>query len=122
MKILLKILVSSLAVFISAYLLPGIHVDSFLTAIIVAAVLALLNAFLRPLLIFFTIPVTIFTLGLFLLVINAALIMLTSKIVDGFVVTSFWWAVLFSIILSIITSVLESLGMKEEKKDNNKSE
>lgn len=122
MKILIKILVSSLAVFISAYLLPGIHVDSFLTAIIVAAVLALLNAFLRPVLIFFTIPVTILTLGFFLLVINAALIMLTSRIVDGFIVKSFWWAVLFSIILSVITSVLESLGMKEGEKGESKSE
>jgi len=75
-----------------------------------------LNAYLRPLLIFFTIPVTFVTLGFFLLVINAALIMLTARIVNGFYVKGFWWAVLFSIILSVITSLLESLGLKDEKK------
>ena len=123
MKLLLKILVSSLAVFITAYLLPGIKIDSFLTAVIVAIVLALLNSFLKPVLIFFTIPVTVVTLGLFLLVINAAMIMLTAKLVDGFIVRGFWWAVLFSIIVSAITSLLESLGMKaDDSKENQKTD
>lgn len=114
MKFLLKIIISALAVIISAYILPGVHVEGFFAAIVVAVVLALLNAFLKPLLIFFTIPVTVFTLGLFLLVINAAIIMLTSNIVKGFTVDGFWWALLFSVILSVITSLLEALIMKKE--------
>lgn len=122
MKLLLKIIISAIAVIISAYILPGVHVEGFFAAVVVAVVLALLNAFLKPLLVFFTIPVTVFTLGLFLLVINAAIIMLTSNIVKGFTVDGFWWALLFSVILSVITSLLEALIMKKEtgnEADNN---
>lgn len=114
MNIFIKIIISSLAVFLTAYVLPyhGVHVDSYLTAIWVAIVLALLNGFLKPLLILFTIPVTVVTLGLFLLVINAAIILLAGNFVDGFFVGGFWWALLFSVVLSVITSVMESLGGK----------
>ncbi len=110
MKFLLKILVTSLAVLFSSYLLPGVVIASFTTAIIVAIVIALLNTFLKPLLILLTIPVTVLTLGLFLLVINAFIILLTSELVSGFSVDGFWWALLFSIILSVITSILESIA------------
>lgn len=117
MNLLVKIIISSLAVFLTAYLIPGISVDSYITAIWVAIVLALLNGFLKPLLIIFTIPVTIVTLGLFLLVINAAIIMLAGNFVDGFYVDGFWWALLFSLVLSVITSLMESLGGKSEKRN-----
>lgn len=110
MKFLLKILVTSLAVLFSSYLLPGVVVASFTTAILVAIVIALLNTFLKPILILLTIPVTVLTLGLFLLVINAFIILLTSELVRGFSVDGFWWALLFSIILSVITSLLESIA------------
>ncbi len=116
MNLLVKIIISSLAVFLTAYLLPGVAVDSYITAIWVAVVLALLNGFLKPMLIILTIPVTLVSLGLFLLVINAAIILLASHFVDGFYVSGFWWALLFSLVLSIITSLMESLGGKPEKK------
>jgi putative membrane protein len=115
MNLFIKIIISSLAVFLTAYLLPGVEVDTYLTAIWVAIVLALLNGFLKPLLILFTIPVTLVTLGLFLLVINAAIIMLADNFVDGFYVSGFWWALLFSLVLSVITSMMESLGGKPNR-------
>jgi putative membrane protein len=115
MKFLLKILVSSIAVIFASYLLPGVHIDGFTTAILVAIVLSFLNTFIKPVLIILTIPVTIFSLGLFLLVINALIIMLVAKFVTGFSVDGFWWALLFSIILSLITSVLDSLVKKSDK-------
>lgn len=115
MNLIFKIIISSLAVFLSAYLLPGVEVDTYITAIWVAIVLALLNGFLKPLLIVLTIPVTVVTLGLFLLVINAAIILLADNFVDGFFVDGFWWALIFSLVLSIITSVMESLGKNESK-------
>ncbi len=109
MKFILKLLVSSFAVVITSYMLPEAHVnvDKFTTAIIVAFVLALLNALLKPVLIILTIPVTILSFGLFLLVINAFIIQLAGHFVRGFDVDSFWWALLFSIILSLVTWLLE---------------
>ncbi len=107
MKFIYKIIVTSFAVVITAKLLPGIYVPNFITAIIVAVVLSLLNTFLKPLLLILTIPATIFTLGLFLLILNAFMIELTSYIVKDFEVRSFGTAILFSIILSLITFVLE---------------
>jgi putative membrane protein len=114
MNLIIKIIISSLAVFLTAYLLPGVHVDGYVAAIGVAIVLALLNGFLKPILILFTIPVTILTLGLFLLVINAAIILLTDRFLDGFYVDGFWCALLFSFVLSILTSFMESLGGKSK--------
>lgn len=116
MNLLFKILISSLAVFLTAYILPGVHVDGYFTAISVAIVLALLNGFLKPLLVLLTIPVTLITLGFFLLVINASIIMLAGYFVDGFSVDGFWWALIFSLVLSVITSIMESLGGKPDRK------
>jgi putative membrane protein len=110
MNFLIKILVTSLAVLFSAYLLPGVSVDNYTTAILVAIVIALLNTFLKPILILLTIPVTMLTLGLFLLVINAFIILFASELVNGFRVDGFWWALLFSIILSVVTSLLNSIA------------
>lgn len=107
MSFLVKVLVSTFAVVITAYLLSGVVVPDFMTALVVAFVLAVLNALLKPILIILTIPVTIMSLGLFLLVINAFIIQITAYVVSGFEVNSFWWAVLFSIILSIVTWFLE---------------
>lgn len=102
-----KLVVSSVAVLIAAYLLRGVHVENITTALIVALCLAIFNTFLRPLLIILTIPITIFTFGLFLLAINAFIILLISRFIDGFTVDGFWWAFFFSIILSFATSILE---------------
>lgn len=106
-RFLLKLIVSSFAVLIAAYFMRGVEVDSFTTAIIVAFVLALMNALLKPILIILTIPVTVMSFGLFLLVINAFIIQITAYLVDGFSVTGFWAALFFSILLSLITWVLE---------------
>lgn len=112
MNILIKIIISSLAVYLTAWLLPdsGVVVTDYIAALWVAVVLALLNGFLKPILIILTIPITVFTLGLFLLVINAAIILIGTHLVDGFYVDGFWWALLFSFVLSIITSIMEALG------------
>ena len=114
MKTFLKILLTALAVILLANILPGIEVTSYITAIIVAIVIALLNMFVRPLLVFFTLPATIVTLGLFLFVINAVIILLADKLIDGFAVSGFFSALFFSVLLSIFRSFLFSL-LKEKK-------
>lgn len=108
---------STLAVIITAYILPGVQVEDFITAIIVALVIAFLNGFVKPFLIVLTIPVTFLTLGLFLLVINAAMINLAAYAVDGFYVEGFWWALLFAIIMSILNSMFNGLNTSEEKEE-----
>lgn len=110
MHILISLLVNGLAVFITAKLLPGVKVDSFFTALIVSVVLGLVNTFLKPILLLLTLPVTILTLGLFALVINALMVLLVSGLVSGFKVSGFWWALLFSLVLSIASSFLHSLS------------
>lgn len=114
MKLILKMLLTAIAVVVLAKFLPGIHVDSYTTAIIVAVVLALLRVFVRPVLIFFTLPITIVTLGLFLFVINALIILLADKLIDGFLVDGFWYALLFSLLLSFFQSILYSF-LKDKK-------
>lgn len=106
MEIVIKILINGFAVFLTAYLLRGVTVKNFGNALLVAIVLSVVNAIIRPVFVFFTIPITILTLGLFILVINALLIMLVDVIVPGFKVKNFWWALLFSVILSVINSML----------------
>jgi putative membrane protein len=121
MKFIIQLIISTLAVLISSYLLsPHIRIDnnSFITALIVAAVLAFLNTVVKPIMIILTIPVTIFSFGLFLLVINALMIILTAKLVHEFYVQSFWWALLFSFILSFVTSFLERLKKHDEENGN----
>lgn|SRR3972149_8472351 len=115
MNFLVKLLISTLAVIITAYLLPGVTIenDSVLIAILVAAVLAFLNAIVKPIMVFLTIPFTLVTLGLFLLVINASIIMLADKLVDGFSVRSFWSALFFSIVLSIVNSILSGVQRRD---------
>jgi putative membrane protein len=115
MNLLFRILLTAIAVVVLAYFLPGVGVANFTTAIIVAAVLAFLNAILKPILIILTLPITIVTFGLFLLVINACIILLADKFINGFTVSSFWTALLFSILLSILQSILHS-SLKEDKK------
>jgi putative membrane protein len=95
-----KVLVCSVNVFVLAYILPGITIVDFFTAIVVAVVLSLLDAVVKPLLILFTLPATILTLGLFLFVINAAIILLDAHFVHGFEVKNFWYALLFGALLS----------------------
>jgi len=109
MNLIIKIVVTAILVMGIAHFIPGIHVASFETALIVAVVLGLLNVFIKPILVLLTLPATIFTLGLFLLVINAVIILLCANIVGGFRVDSFWTALLFSIILSVLQSIMYKL-------------
>lgn len=109
MEIIVNWVISSLAILSAAYLIPGVHIEDFFTAFVLAIVLGIINAVIKPFLIIFTLPINILTLGLFTLVINALLILLATKIVPGFRVDSFWWALLFSIVLSVINSFLNSV-------------
>jgi putative membrane protein len=113
MKFIMQIIFTSIVAFGLSYILSGVDIDSFWAAIVLAIVLAILNAIVKPILIFFTFPLTIVTLGLFLFVINALIILLADSLVDGFHVDGFWWALLFSLLLSIVTTVL----FKEDKKE-----
>ena len=114
-----KILVTSIAVMLTTYLLPNdwVAIQSYGLAFVVAIVLALLNTFVKPLLIIFTIPITLFTLGLFLLAINAIIILIADYLIEGFYVSGFWVALLFSLILSVVNSLLESLLITPGKVD-----
>jgi putative membrane protein len=115
MRLLARIILSTMAIMVTSYILPGVTIDSFLTALATALLIALLNTLVKPVLIILTIPVTIITFGLFLLVINASIIMMTSSMLSGFHVTGFWHALLFSIILSGITAVMESMVSSDTK-------
>jgi putative membrane protein len=110
---IVRFLLSGVAVLLTAYLLPGVHVDHYGYALLVAALLSVANVIVKPILIIFTIPITILTLGLFLLVINAAIILLVDYFTPGFDVDGFWWALAFSLILSIFNSLFGDM-MKEK--------
>ena len=109
MKLILRILLSALSVIILANVLPNVSVDSFMTAVIVAVVLSLLNFLVKPILVILTLPVTIVTFGLFLLIINAIIILLADKLIEGFAVSNIWWALIFSLLLSFLQSIFFSL-------------
>jgi len=115
MKTLIRILLSALAVVLLAKLLPGVEVESYLSAVVVAAVIALLRLIVKPILVILTLPITIITLGLFLLVINALIIMMADYFIPGFAVSSIWWAILFSLLLSILESIFHSV-LEDKKK------
>lgn len=114
MKIIVRLIISAIAVLVTDLLLSGVSLgdmsetNGLLTALLVAAVLGLLNALLKPILVLLTLPVTVVTLGLFLLVINAVIVLIADKLIDGFTVQSFWWALGFSLLLSLIQGVLNA--------------
>lgn len=113
MKLLIRILVTAALVLLIAHFMPGVHVAGFVTALLVAVVLGLLNIFIKPIFVVLTLPFTIVTLGLFLLVINAMIILLCTNIVGGFSVDTFWTALLFSVVLSLSQSILFAIVGKE---------
>jgi putative membrane protein len=116
MKFLLRILVIAVVSFALAQVLSGIHVKDFWTAFIFALVLAILNIFIKPLIILLTLPVTILTLGLFLFIVNALVVLLASRFVEGFSIDNFWWGLLFSLLLSLFTSIFDREMNKEKRK------
>lgn len=109
MGILINWILSAFAIIVTAYLLPGVEVIDFTAALVLALVLGIINAILKPVLVILTLPINIVTLGLFTLVINALLIMLAAQIVPGFTVDSFLQALLFSIILTLISTILHKI-------------
>jgi putative membrane protein len=119
MNFLLRILITAVVAFALSSVLPGIHIETFWTAILLSLVLALLNFFLKPILIILTLPITILTLGLFLFVINALIVWFASEsgIVRGFHVKGFGWALLFSLLLSLLTSILYKDTKENRRQD-----
>jgi len=117
MNYIIKLLTIGLAVFVAAELIPGVTVEDFKWALLVAFVLSMLNTFVKPVLIFLTIPATLITLGLFLLVINAVIILIADYFIEsGFEVDGFWYALLFSIVVSFFSSIIQGLtGQKKIK-------
>jgi putative membrane protein len=109
MRILVSWLVTTLAILISAYFLPGVTVRNLAAALLTALVLGFINAIIRPVLVFLTFPLTIVTLGLFIFVLNALLVLLTSALVPGFSVHGFWWALLFSLVFSLVSFLLHQI-------------
>src|SRR5215467_11749125 len=116
MGFLVRILVIAAVSFGLSHVLRGIHIDTFWTAVVFAVVLAILNIFVKPLIILLTLPVTIITLGLFLFIIDALVVLLASRFVDGIHVSGFWWALLFSLILSVVTSLIDKEVEKERRR------
>jgi len=109
MKQIIQLLLSALAVIISAYILPGVKVDSFFTALVVAVMLAIANAIIKPILIILTLPINILTLGLLTFVLNGFIILLVSALVPGFKVQGLLWAIIFSIVLSLVSSIISTI-------------
>lgn len=115
MKFLLKILITTVNAFVLAYILPGIVIPDIFTAVVLAIILAILDATIKPLLIVLTFPVTILTLGMFLFVINACIILTAEYFIDGFNVDGFWYAVLFSMLLSFFNSFVHKRAFPQKK-------
>ncbi len=109
MEILISWLISTLAIIVTAYVLPGVRVESFLTALVTAVVLGIINSVLKPILLLLTLPINVLTLGLLTFVINALLVLLAANLVPGFHVDGFWWALAFSIVLSLVNTLLGNL-------------
>ncbi len=109
MRLILLWILNALALLAVAYLLPGIHVDGFIGALLAALVLGLINALVRPLLILLTLPITVLTLGLFVLVINGLLFWFVGSVLQGFEVSGFWVGVMGALLYSILSSVFSLL-------------
>ncbi|MBO0937958.1 phage holin family protein [Fibrella sp. HMF5335] len=109
MGLIIRVLISAVAVYIASRFVPGVRVANFETALIVAIVLGLLNAFVKPILTILTIPITVLTLGLFLIVLNVLMVYLTASLVSGFRVDGFIAALLFSIVVSVVTWLIDAI-------------
>lgn len=106
MSIIINWVISAVVIMVSAYLLPGVILDGIVAALVLAVVLGAINAFIKPLLVILTLPINILTLGLFTFVIDALLIMLAGAVVPGFSVVNFWWALLFAVVLAVVSWVV----------------
>ncbi|WP_353146429.1 phage holin family protein [Chryseobacterium sp.] len=109
MNLLIRLFITAIVAYLLTKILPGVHFEGFSSAIIFAIVLGILNIFVKPILSLFGLPLTIITLGFFALVINAVIVMIADYFMDSMVVDGFWWAFIFSILLSIVTSLANSM-------------
>jgi len=110
MRLIINLILNTLAVAVAAYVLPGVFVDGAVAALVVAILIGVVNVVVKPLLVLLTLPITVVTLGLFLFVINALMILLVDWLVPGFQVDGFWWALLFSLVVSLVGSFLSALA------------
>lgn len=108
MNFIIRLLITAISAFLLSKILTGVHFDSFGSTIIFAILLGILNVFVRPILSILSLPITIVTMGLFSFVINALIILLTDYFMDSMYVDGFWWALLFSILLSLVTSLFST--------------
>lgn len=113
MNLLIRLFITAAVAYGLSIILKGVHIPNFTDALILAIVLALLNTFIKPILVILTFPITIITMGLFLFVINALIILLADKLMDGIRIDGFWWALIFSLILSVASSVVYSMVEKK---------
>lgn len=109
MKLLIRWIVTTLGFLAGAYILPGVEVDGWLVALVAALILGIINTLIRPVLVVLTLPITIVTLGLFTFVLNALLILLVDELVPGFTVAGFGWALVFSLVIALVSFVLHAL-------------
>lgn len=114
MSLIIHWIISALVIILIAYLLPGVTVVGFTAALITALVIGLINAFIKPILVLLTLPINILTLGLFTFIVNAVLILLASAVVPGFMVSNFWWALLFSILITVVSNAVDGLEASYE--------
>ena len=113
MSFLIRLFITAAVAYGLSIILKGVHIPNFIDALILAVVLALLNTFIKPILVILTLPITIITMGLFLFVINALIILLADRLMDGIRIDGFWWAAIFSLILSVASSVVYSMVEKK---------
>ncbi len=113
MQLFINWLVRIVAIALAAYLIPGISVQGFIAAALLAVVLAAINIFIKPVVVILTLPINILTLGLFSLVINAGLVMLAAYFVPGVTVAGFWSALIFAVVLAVVSTVLEKFTKEE---------
>lgn len=119
MNTLIKLLITAVSAFILAKLFhPHVVVDGFMSALIFALILAVLNLIVKPILSILSLPITILTLGLFTLIINTLIVLLADKLTDGITIEGFWWAFVFSILLSIVSSVLDGILLSKSAKND----
>ncbi|MGG5208187.1 phage holin family protein [Chryseobacterium sp. MIQD13] len=109
MNLIIRLLITAIVAYLLTKVLPGVHFEGFSSAIIFAIVLGILNIFVKPILGLLGLPLTIITLGLFALVINALIILIADYFIDSMVVDGFWWALIFSVLLSFVTSLANSM-------------
>ena len=115
MRFLARLLLSGIAIIIAAYLLPGLHVSGTFAALVAGAILGFVNAIIRPVLFFLTLPLTLITLGLFIFVLNALCLGLTAALVPGFSIDNFWWALLGALLVSVVSWILNGLFVGKEE-------